>query len=107
MPIRALAPWLVVAIIVLACGMAWVHFRNKSVTTGREIKKLEKELADLNNELGSLCPKINQLCSRTTLQARLDDGVIKMIPIRQDRIVQVGLARDNDIRTVANVGGSQ
>ena len=102
MPIRALAPWIVVAVIFLTCGMTWVHFKNKSVTCGREIKKLEKELADLNNELATLRPKINQLCSRTTLQARLDDGLIKMIPIKQDRIVQVGSARENDLRTVSN-----
>ena len=104
---QTLRPWLIVALIVLIGGMTWVQYRNQSVTSGRDIKKLEKQLAELNNDLEALRPKVNQLCSRTALQARLDDGFIKMIPLQQDRIVQVNFARDNAIRTVSNEGTDQ
>ena len=101
---RALAPWLVIAAIALLGGMTWVYFRNQLVTSGREIKSLEGQIAALETDIEALRPKIAQLSSRTALQARLDEGFIKMIPIAQDRILRVTDTRNSGIRTVSNEG---
>jgi len=107
-PMRALSPWFVIAAILLIGGMTWVYFKNQLVTRGREIKDMEKQLVELNTGIEALRPKIAALSSRTALQHRLDEGVIQMIPIRQDRIVQVSFnqpaetAQVNEIRAVSN-----
>jgi len=103
-PLKAIVQIVVAAIVAGGAGLTFVQYRNRSITSsGREIRRLEKELADLNNELETLRPRISQLASRTALQARLNDGFIKMVPIKQDRIVQMSLARETPMRTVANV----
>lgn len=105
---RALSPWFVVAAILLLGGMTWVYFKNQLVTRGREIKDLEKQLAELNTGIEALRPKIAERSSRNSLQRRLDEGFIKMIPIKQDRIVQVTFnqpvetTQGNEIRAVSN-----
>jgi len=115
-PIRALSPGLVLAAICLIGGMTWVYFKNQLVTRGKEIKALETELANLNIQNEALRPRIAELSSRTALQKRLNEGFIKLIPIPQDRIVQVSLgarsAREvalvgNEIRAVANPGAGR
>ena len=109
-PIRALSPWLVFALILLVGGMTWVHSRNQLVTRGREIKEMEKQLRDLTIKNEALRPRIAALSSRTALQRRISDGFIKMVPITQDRIVQVNFTRPlvsalgEEMRAVSNEG---
>ena len=111
-PIRALSPWLMVAMIALIGGMTWVYYKNQLVTRGREIKELEKELADLKTRNEALRPHIAELSSRTSLQRRLNEGFIKMVPISQNCIVQVaykqpstdGGSATDEIRAVSNEG---
>ena len=98
---RMLAPWIVALAILLVAGMTWVNYRNQSVTLGREIKRLEKQIADLDNDIEALRPRINKLYSRNELQARLNEGFIKMVPISPNSIVQVNFPPENGIRTVS------
>lgn len=91
------------AVVFGVCGLTVVQYRNRSITTGREIRRLEKEIADLNNELAALSPTVIQLSSRPTLLTSWHDGFIKMVRIPQDRIVQLSVSHGNAMRTVANV----
>jgi len=109
-PMRALSPWLIMAILALIGGMTWVYFKNQQQTRGNEIKALERELAALNTENEALRPKIAELSSRKALQIRLNEGFVKMVPITQAAIVQVALQQNNasssdEIRTVSNNAG--
>ena len=106
-PVPALSLWLLVAVLALMGGMTWVYLKNQIHAGGREIKGLERQLADLNTQNDVLRSKITERSSRTALRRRLNDGFIKMIPITQDRIVQVNFARpigNDEIRVVSNEG---
>ena len=108
---RALSPWLTVAIIVLIGCLTCVYYMNLRLTRGREVKDLERELSELKTRNEALRPHLAELSSRAALQRRLNEGFVKMVPITQDRIVQVafkqpsneGSATD-EIRAVANEG---
>jgi hypothetical protein len=101
-PIGVLVPLILVALIALAGGMTWVHYRNQMVTRGRDIRTLEREIATIHAELEGLRPRIAQLTTRTALQARLNEGFIKMDPIRRECIVRVSARADGGLRTVSN-----
>lgn len=109
---RALSPWLIVAIIALVGGLTYVYYMNMRLTRGREIKDLERELADLKTKNEALRPHIAELSSRTALQRRLNEGFVKMVPITQDRIIQVAFSKQpagggsaaDELRAVSNEG---
>ncbi len=111
-PMRALSPWLVIAVIALVGCMTWVYFKNQLHTRGREVKELEIALRELKTQNDALRPRIDTLSSRIALQKRLSEGFIRMVPITQDHIVQVTFAQppvaaEGEIRTVANEGARQ
>lgn len=111
-PMRTLSPGIVIAVIALIGGMTWVYFKNQLHTRGREINELEKTLASLNTQNEALRPKIAALSSRSALQRRLQEGFVKMVPITQDRIVQVNFSRPSltggdELRTVSNEGAGR
>ncbi len=109
-PVRALSPWVVIAMIALVAGMTWVYFKNQQHARGNQIKTLERQLAELNNQNEALSPKIATFSSRATLERRLNEGFIKMVPIMQSGIVSINLSRRpngspaNEIRAVSNQG---
>jgi len=115
LPVRSLSPWLLIAVIVLLGGMTRVYMKNRLVARGKEITEMEKQLDELQKQNKSLLPRIATLSSRTSLQKRLNDGFIKMMPIAQDRVVQVNfshsssaIARAGDeIVPVSNPGGGR
>ncbi|MEI6349904.1 MAG: hypothetical protein WCP06_02220 [Verrucomicrobiota bacterium] len=110
MPVSAISLWLLIAAVALLGGMTWVYFKNQIHACGGEIKGLERELANLSTQNEVLRSKINERSSRSALRKRINDGFIKMIPITQDRIVQVNYTRPggaDEIRVVSNQKVSQ
>jgi hypothetical protein len=110
-PVGDLSPWIMVAIIVLIGCLTCVYYMNLRLTRGHEIKDLERELADLKTRNDALRPHLAELSSRTALQRRLNEGFVKMVPITQDRIVQVAFKQSpvegsatDEIRAVSNEG---
>ena len=110
LPVSAISLWLLIAGVALLGGMSWVYFKNQIHASGSEIKGLERELANLNTQNEVLRSKITERSSRTALRKRLNDGFIQMIPITQDRIVQVNFSRPggaDELRVVSNQKVSQ
>ena len=108
-PIGAFSPWMVIALVALVGGLSWVYLTNQRHTRGNEIKDLERQLATLRLDNEALRTKIATLSSRPALQRRMNEGFIKMVPITQDRIVQLNSSQSSggsadEIRTVANEG---
>jgi len=115
-PVRALSPWLILSAILLIGGMSWVNIKNQIFTKGQEIKRLESQLAEIETQGKALDSRIAVLSSRTALQKRVSDGFIKVIPIVQEKVVQVNLNPNgvyasltggDEIRAVSNVGASR
>ncbi|MDQ3623305.1 MAG: hypothetical protein M3463_12580 [Verrucomicrobiota bacterium] len=89
-PIASLATWVVVAAFVCATGLGYVHCKNGLHASGRHIKTLERELAELIKENEVVRTNVAKLSSRAVLQRRLSEGFIQLIPITDDRIVRIG-----------------
>lgn len=105
--VGALARWLVMAIFLAATGLSYVYLKNQLHATGGEVKRLERDLAELTTRNEVARAQIASLSSRTVLQRRLNEGFIKMIPITDDRIVRVSgasyrVASDQIQATVAS-----
>jgi len=103
---------MVIALVALVGGLSWVYLTNQRHTRGNEIKDLERQLATLRLDNEALRTKIATLSSRPALQRRMNEGFIKMVPITQDRIVQLNSSQSSggsadEIRTVANEGVSR
>jgi hypothetical protein len=106
LPLASLSKWLLVLFIFGVVGLSFVYLKNQLHATGDEIKRMEREAADLNTRNDILRGRIASLSSRSVLQRRLNEGFIRMIPVSDDRIVRVNggparLALD-EIRAVSN-----
>jgi cell division protein FtsB len=104
----AFAPFVVILIILGVVGLSLVFYKNQLHATGRQIKSLEQELADLKTQNDVLRAKVTSLSSRNVLQRQLATGFIKMVPITSDRILRWNaapptLAMDS-LRRVSNEG---
>lgn len=109
-PLASIATWVVVCIFIGGAGLWYVYLKNQLVTTGTKIKALERELADIRTQDEVVSSKIASLSSRATLQRRLNEGFIKLVPITDDRLVRLDAAPRNDsaeIRAVSNPGASE
>jgi cell division protein FtsB len=88
----SLATWLLPTLLLGLIGLSFVYVKNQLHASGSELKMLERELAEITTQNEVLKARIASLSSRATLQRRLDEGFIKLIPISGDRIVRVGTA---------------
>ena len=108
MPAAELSRWIIIAFFASAVGLGYVYVKNQLHTAGNQIKSLEGQLADVTKENEVVHSRIASLSSRSTLQRRLNEGFIKMVPITDDRIVRITTAppvvASNDIRPVSNEG---
>lgn len=106
LPVASLARWIFVAFFMGVTGLGYVYLKNQLHSTGDEIKILECKLDDLTTRNNVLHGRISTLSSRTTLQRKLNEGFIKMIPVSDDRIVRVNVAPAHlaagEIRAVSN-----
>lgn len=103
---------MLIALVALVGGLTWVYLTNQRHTRGDEIKALERQLSTLRLDNEALDAKIAMLSSRPALQRRLTEGFIKMVPITQDRIVQLNAPQPSggsgdEIRVVSNEGVSR
>lgn len=105
-PIASFATWMIIGLFACAAGLGYVYCKNQLHTTGRQIKALERELADLRNRNEVSRTHIAQLSSTRALQERFDSGFIKLTRITDDKIVmvsgQAGERAGNELRPVSN-----
>jgi hypothetical protein len=104
-PLASIASWVLVAAFACCAGMYYVYCKNQLHASGQKIKKLERELSVLITQNTVVRSKIARLSSRTELQARLNDGTIKLIPIPELSIVRIennAPRTGSDLRPVSN-----
>jgi hypothetical protein len=106
LPVASLAKWIIAAFFLGVIGLSYVYLKNQHLTTGDEIKRLEREFDSLNTQNDLMRGRIAALSSRSVLQRRLNEGFIKMIPVTDDRIVRINTApsrnAQGEIRPVSN-----
>jgi hypothetical protein len=105
----SLARWIVITGLLAATGLAYVYLTIQLYHLGDQKKALEKSLADLRmqNEMAKV--QIATLTSRSALQHRLKEGVLKMVPISERDIVRLKASRatDDAVRPVSNERGGR
>jgi len=89
LPVHWLARSIFSAILVGVMGLGYVYLKNQQASTGDEMKNMERKLSDLMTQNEVLHGRISTLSSRTTLQRRVNEGFIKMIPVSENRIVRL------------------
>ncbi len=87
-----LKPVAIIFGIMLFLGIAGVNYlgiKRKNHEAGEQITRMERELAELETQDAALRAKINQLSSRNSLQKKLDEGMVSLVPIKDLQFVRV------------------
>jgi hypothetical protein len=102
----SLGRWVVVTSFLAVIGLVYVYLTIQLHHLGDRKKALENELASLRTQNDVASVQIATLTSRTALQHRLKEGVIKMSPIEEHNIVRLTASRrlegDDAVQAVAN-----
>jgi hypothetical protein len=85
-----LVPLMMIAFVTIAIsGLVIVYLKNHLHSLGAQRVTLEREMKDLAAKTAVNDAQIVNLTSRAALQRRLDEGFLKLVPIRADRLVRV------------------
>lgn len=108
-PINApsLARWIVIFVFLAVTGLSYVYLSVQLHSLGTDRDKVEHELAAVRTQTEDVKVQIAALTSRPALQRRLQEGYLKMVPIADQSIVRLPLARafrDDEVQPVANQG---
>ena len=101
-----------VALVMLGViGLSWVFMKVQLNSTCVKIQDLEQELKELQTQNKVLNTQVTSLSAHPALKRHLEQGLIEMQQISNDRIVRwnsamARLALD-EVRPVANQGGVQ
>ena len=94
-----IVPLMMIAFVTIAIsGLVIVYLKNHLHSLGAQRVVLEREMKELAAKTAVNDAQIVNLTSRAALQRRLDEGFLKLVPIRADRLVRVRAA---DSRTDA------
>jgi cell division protein FtsB len=95
-PLLSMAAWIVVCLFVGAAGLGYVAMKSQLHASGREIKALEKEIAELVVQNEVVETHISTLSSIDALRKRYDTDKTHLnglIPITPDKLVSVDRPR--------------
>ncbi len=103
----SLARWIVIFVFLAVTGLSYVYLSVQLHVLGSDRTKVERELAEVRTQTEDAKVQIAALESRPALQRRLQEGYLKMIPIADQSIVRLPLARvfrDDEVQPIANEG---
>jgi hypothetical protein len=96
-----IVPLMMIAFVTIAIsGLVIVYLKNHLHSLGAQRVTLEHEMKELAAKTAVNDAQIVNLTSRAALQRRLDEGFLKLVPIRAERLVRVRAA-DGRADTVA------
>jgi hypothetical protein len=85
----SLARWIVMTAFLALAGLSYVYLTLQLYHLGERKKAAENELISLRTQNDLASAQIEALTSRSTLQRRLKEGYLKMIPISEANIVRL------------------
>src|SRR6266705_1615102 len=105
----SLARWIVVTAFLALAGLSYVYLTLQLYHLGERKKAVENELVSLRSQNDVASVQIAALTSRSALQRRLKEGILKMIPISEANIVRLSIpvrpADADAVQPVANQPG--
>ena len=84
-----LCKWVVIAAFLGVAGLSYVYLKNQLHDSGKQRKALEQTLHELIVQNNVYESQIFDLTSRTSLQRRLDEGTIKLVPVSAQAVIRV------------------
>lgn len=87
--VNFLARWLVGVFFLGLAGLFFVYLKNQQHAVGNQSRVVEASLREAEKENEALKAKITALTSRGALQRRLDEGYLRLEPIRDTAIARV------------------
>jgi hypothetical protein len=102
----SLARWIVMTAFLALAGLSYVYLTLQLYHLGERRKAVENELVSLRTQNDIASAQIAALTSRSSLQRRLKEGYLKMIPISEANIVRLTIpprsADEDSIQPVVN-----
>lgn len=97
-----IVPLLMIAFVTIAIsGLVIVYLKNHLHSLGAQRVVLEREMKDLAAKAAVNDAQIVNLTSRAALQRRLEEGFLKLVPIRTERLVRVRAGGEPRVDAVA------
>jgi len=102
----SLARWIVMTAFLALAGLGYVYLTLQLYHLGERRKAIETELVSLRTQNDIASAQMEHFMSRSTLQRRLKEGYLKMIPISEANIVRLTIparsADEDEIQPVIN-----
>lgn len=89
LPLGPLMFWLSLVVILGVLGLCFVHMKHKLKADGDRCRTIERELAGLEQKNEVFETEILRLKSRRSIERRMQDGFISMIPVADSRMVRL------------------
>ena len=87
--VNVLARWLVAVFFLGLAGLFFVYLKNQQHAVGDQARLVEAALSEIEAKNDALKARITAMTSRGALQRRLDEGYIRLEPIRDTAIARV------------------
>ena len=87
--LAALLRWVIITVCIGVAGLRYLDLKKQLFVLGSHRHSMEQELRDLIAQNNVLENRVSNLTSFTTLQHRMDDGFLKMIPITEHIVAHV------------------
>ena len=86
--VNFLARWIVAVFFIGLTGLFFVYLKNQQHAVGDQSRVIESAVSELEAKNDALKARITALTSRSALQRRLDEGYIRLEPIRDTAIAR-------------------
>jgi hypothetical protein len=86
--VNFLARWVVAVFFVGLAGLFFVYLKNQQHAVGNQVRLVESALTDMEAKNDALKARITAMTSRGALQRRIDEGYIRLEPIRDTAIAR-------------------
>ena len=88
-------------------GLSYLYLKNQLYVLGTQRTHMEQELRDLIAQNNVLEDRVSKLTSFTTLQHRLEDGFLKMVPISEHAVAHVRIQEPTRVAATETSFGNQ
>jgi hypothetical protein len=92
LPIASIAMWIIICGSLLAAGLGYVWLKNQLHTSADEMKRLERDIAEVDMRIDAVKGEIEKLAAQEVLKRRYDadkSHLGGLVDIPPDRIVWV------------------
>ncbi len=83
-----LAQWLVVFFVIGLIGLFFVYLKNQQHALGEQTRLVELKISELRAHHDALIAKVTALTSRGSLQRKLDEKYLDLVPIPETAIAR-------------------